>query len=144
MWHSFVTGHTRLFLWKVGTSHRRNGFYTVQCTNCIFYWPTPNLHMNLPLTENFLQFYFLKKTNSIWFISLLGTWGNVLINHLLLLIPISYPCHYTNLCPHISQERAHTHTHTHTHTHIPVWPSKWGPGKLTCSVRTTISAIARS
>ncbi len=31
---------------------------------------------------------------------ILGTWGNVLIRHLLLVIPMSYPCHYTNLCPH--------------------------------------------
>ncbi len=40
-------------------------------------------------------------------------WENFLINHLLLVIPVSYPCHYTNLCPHMSQKCAHTHTHTH-------------------------------
>ncbi len=38
----------------------------------------------------------------------MGTWGNVLINHILLVIPMSYPCHYTNLCPLMSQKRAHT------------------------------------
>ncbi len=41
---------------------------------------------------------------------------NVLINHLLLVIPMSYPCHYTNLCPHKPHKHAHTHTHTHTHS----------------------------
>ncbi len=48
-------------------------------------------------------------------------WGhwNVLINHLLLVIAMSYPCHYTNLCPHKPHKHAHTHTliHTQTHTH---------------------------
>ncbi len=30
---------------------------------------------------------------------------------------MSYPCHYTNLCPHKPHKHAHTHTHTHTRTH---------------------------
>ncbi len=59
----------------------------------------------------------------------MGTWVNVLKSHLHLVIPVSYLCHYTNLCPDLSQKRAHTHTHTqtltltythslsHTHTH---------------------------
>ncbi len=56
-----------------------------------------------------------------------GDTENVLINHLLLVIPMSYPCYYTNLCPHKPHKHAHTHTHkhtlslslshTHTHTH---------------------------
>ncbi len=29
---------------------------------------------------------------------------------------MSYPCHYTNLCPHKPHKHAHTYTHTHTHT----------------------------
>ncbi len=90
----------------MGTLHRRNGFYTVQTIFSIA------LHLNLPLTGNFVHFYFLKKkTNSVWFISLLkyGDMGNVLMNHLLLVMPLSYPCHYTNLCPHSSQKRTHTH-----------------------------------
>ncbi len=45
----------------------------------------------------------------------MGTWGKVLISHLLLVIPMSYTCHYTNLCPRMSQKRAHTHKHTHTY-----------------------------
>ncbi len=55
-----------------------------------------------------------QKTLSVWFISILnyGDTENVLINHLLLVIPMSYPCHYTNLCPH----KPHKHTHTHTHS----------------------------
>ncbi len=51
-----------------------------------------------------------------------GDTENVLINHLLLVIPMLYPCHYTNVCPHKPHKHAHTHTHTrtqtHTHTHI--------------------------
>ncbi len=99
--------HTRWFLWFTGTFHRRNGFYTVQAVCAIA------LHLHL----NFIYF-FLKKTHSVWFISVLnyGDTENVLINHLLLVIPMSYPCHYTNLCPHKPHKHAHTHTHTHTHT----------------------------
>ncbi len=139
----------------MGTLYRRNGFYTVQTIFSIA------LHLKLPLTGNFVHFHFLKKSHSVWFISLLnyGDTENVLINHILLviicnmaavassrwmlhtgggwgdppllckalwvprkalytcnkillfLIPMSYPCHYTNLCPH----KPHTHTHTHTH-----------------------------
>ncbi len=64
---------------------------------------------------------FPQKTHSVWFISILnyGDTENVLINHLLLVIPMSYPCHYTNVCPHKPHKHAppppppHTHTHTH-------------------------------
>ncbi len=58
-----------------------------------------------------------KKIHSVWFISILnyGDIENVLINHLILVIPV-IPCHYTNLCPH--KPHKHTHTHTHTHTHM--------------------------
>ncbi len=39
----------------------------------------------------------------------MGTWGNVLINHLFLVIPMAYPCHYTNLCPdNVTKTRKHT------------------------------------
>ncbi len=80
------------------------------------YCPTPTLHLNLALTGDGAFLFSLKKTHSVWFISVLnyGDTENVLINHLLLVIPMSYPCHYTNLCPH---KHAHTHTHTHTDTH---------------------------
>ncbi len=37
---------------------------------------------------------------------------HVLIKHLQIVIPLSYPCHYTNLCPHKPHKPAHTHTHT--------------------------------
>ncbi len=62
---------------------------------------------------------FPQKTHSVWFISILnyGDTENVLINHLLLVIPVSYPCHYTNLCLHKPHKHAHTHTHTHTQKH---------------------------
>ncbi len=84
------------------------------------YCPTPTLHLNLALTGDGAFLFSLKKTHSVWFISVLnyGDTENVLINHLLLVIPVSYPCHYTNLCPHKPHKHAHTHTHTHTHTHI--------------------------
>ncbi len=82
------------------------------------YCPTPTLHLNLALTGDGAFLLSLKKTHSVWFISVLnyGDTENVLINHLLLVIPMSYPCHYTNLCPHKPHKHAHTHTHTHTHT----------------------------
>ncbi len=78
--------------------------------------PTPTLHLNLALTGDGAFLFSLKKTHSVWFISVLnyGDTENVLINHLLLVIPMSYPCHYTNLCPHKPHKHAPTHTHTHT------------------------------
>ncbi len=78
------------------------------------YCPTPTLHLNLALTGDAAFLLSLKKTHSVWFISVLnyGDTENVLINHLLLVIPMSYPCHYTNLCPHKPHKHAHTHTHT--------------------------------
>ncbi len=81
------------------------------------YCPTPTLHLNLALTGDGAFLLSLKKTHSVWFISILnyGDTENVLINHLLLVIPMSYPCHYTDLCPHKPQNMP-THTHTHSHT----------------------------
>ncbi len=81
------------------------------------YCPTPTLHLNLAVTGDGAFIFSPQKTHSVCFISVLnyGDTENVLINHLLLVIPMSYPCHYTNLCPHKSHKHAHTHTHTHTH-----------------------------
>ncbi len=74
--------------------------------------PTPKLspHRRLCLLSP-------KKPHSVWFISVLnyGDIGSVLIKHLQIVIPLSYPCHYTNLCPHKPHKPAHTHTHAHTH-----------------------------
>ncbi len=70
-----------------------------------------------------MHFYFPpKKTHNVWFKSILnyGDTENVLINHLLLVIPMLYPCHYTNLCPH------KPHKHAHTHTHASGLLSLWG------------------
>ncbi len=102
--------HTCWFLWFTGTLHRRNGFYTVQTVCAIA------LHLNLALTGDGAFLLSPPKTYSVWFISILnyGDTENVLINHLLLVIHMSYPCHYTNLCPHKPHKHAHTHTHTHT------------------------------
>ncbi len=92
------------------------------------YCPTPTLHLNLALTGDSAFQLSLKKTHSVWFISVLnyGDTENVLINHLLLVIPMLYPCHYTNLWPHKPHKHAPPpppppHTHTHTHTHCPNW-----------------------
>ncbi len=92
----------------------------VYLINCMCYCPTPTLHLNLALTGDGAFLLSPQKTHTVWFISILnyGDTENVLINHLLLVIPMSYPCHYTNLCPHKPHKHAHTHTHTHTHTHI--------------------------
>ncbi len=83
------------------------------------YCPTPTLHLNLSLTGDGAFLLSPQKTHTVWFISILnyGDTENVLINHHLLVIPMSYPCHYTNLCPHKPHKHAHTYTHTHTHTH---------------------------
>ncbi len=82
------------------------------------YCPTPTLHLNLALTGDGAFLLSPPKMHTVWFISILnyGDTENVLINHLLLVIPMSYPCHYTNLCPHKPHKHAHTHTHTPTHT----------------------------
>ncbi len=76
--------HTRWFLWFTGTFHRRNGFNTVQTVCAIA------LHLNLALTGDGAFLLSLKKTHSVWFISILnyGDTENVLINHLLLVIPV--------------------------------------------------------
>ncbi len=86
------------------------------------YCPTPTLHLNLALTGDGAFLLSPQKTYSAWFISILnyGDTENVLINHLLLVIPMSYLCHYTNVCPHKPHKHAHTHTHTHTHTSLSI------------------------
>ncbi len=87
------------------------------------YCPTPTLHLNLALTRDGAFLLSPQKTHTVWFISVLnyGDTENVLINHLLLVIPMLYPCHYTNLCPHKPHKHAqaymHTDRQTHTHTH---------------------------
>ncbi len=84
------------------------------------YCPTPTLHLNLALTGDGAFLFSPQKTHSVWFISVLnyGDTENVLINHVLLVRPMSYPCHYTTLCPH----KPHTHTiyiyNLHTHTRL--------------------------
>ncbi len=88
------------------------------------YCPTPTLHLNLALTGEGAFLLSPPKMHTVWFISVLnyGDTENVLINHLLLVIPMSYPCHYTNLCPYKPHKHAPPpppHTHTHTHTHAP-------------------------
>ncbi len=93
----------------MATSHRCN----VYCTNCMWYCPKTTPYRKL-------HFYFLKKKltlNDLLAFWKVGTWGNVLKSHLLLEIPVIYPCHYTNVCPHLSQKCACTHTHTHLHAH---------------------------
>ncbi len=64
-------------------------------------------------------FKFSKKHHLVCFLSLLnyGDIGSVLIKHLQIVIPLSYPCHYTNFVP-VNHKNQYTHTHTpHTHTH---------------------------
>ncbi len=80
-------------------------------------YPTPKLS---PHRRRCISI-FPQKSHSVWFISIFnyGDTENVLINHLLLVIPMSYPCHYTNLCPHKPHKHAHTQTDTHAHTLQP-------------------------
>ncbi len=105
--------HTCWFLWFTGTLHRRNGFYTVETVCAIA------LHLNFALTGDGAFRLSPQKTHSVWFISVVnyGDTENVLINHLLLVIPMSYPCHYTNLCPHKPHKHAQTYIHTYIHTY---------------------------
>ncbi len=106
----YIYTHMCWFLWLTGTLYRRNGFYTVQSVFSItLHNPTLKLIPHRKFRAILLS---QKKKKSVWFISLLnyGDTENVLINHLLLVIPMSYPCHYTNLCPH----KPHKHcTHTY-------------------------------
>ncbi len=86
-------------------------------------YPTPKLSPH----RRRCIYIFPQKTkifHSVWFISVLnyGDTENVLINHLLLVIPMSYPCHYTNLCPHKPHKHAPPHTHTHTKKSIVARP----------------------
>ncbi len=106
--------HTHTHVGFYGLRGLSIGVMFLYCTNCMCYCPTPALHLNLALTGDGAFLFSLKKTHSVWFISVLsyGDTENVLINHLLLVIPMSYPCHYTNLCPHKPHKHAHTHTHT--------------------------------
>jgi len=108
------------------------------------YCPTPTLHLNLALTGDGAFQLSPKKTYSVWFISILnyGDTENVLINHLLLVIPMSYLCHYTNLCPHKPHKHAHTHTHTHTQRDVLIYgksaESPHNSQKQTCDIYIAI------
>ncbi len=96
--HACTHTHTPWFSRLMGTL-QHNGFYSVQTIFSI----ALQQPLNLPITGNFVHFYFIKKTNSVWFRSLLnyGDTEIVPINHLLLVISMSYPCYYTNLCPYL-------------------------------------------
>ncbi len=118
--HTHTHTHTCCFLWFTGTFHRRNGFYTVQAVGAIALHPTPKLSPHRRL----VHFYFPSKKLTLYDLQAVLNYGdteNVLINHLLLVIPMLYPCHYTNLCPHKPHKHAHTHTHTHTHIYTYIY-----------------------
>ncbi len=68
-----------------------------------------------------------------------GDTENVLINHLLLVIPMSYPCHYTNLCPHKPHKHAHTHTHTHSLHNYLLMSKYLNKQKAQCYTATHLS-----
>jgi len=74
--HTHTHTHTHsvsVFSWFMGTFHRHNDFYTAQS---VFSPLTPALLLNLPITQNFLHFYFFIKHHLIWFISrFLSCWG---------------------------------------------------------------------
>jgi len=63
--------HTHTFVFvNCGAVHMRNGFYTVQTIFSIA------LHLDLPLTENFLHFYFHKKNSLCMIYKRLEKWGH--------------------------------------------------------------------
>ncbi len=107
--------HTR-FLWFTGLSIGVMVFILYK-----LYVLLPHTEPTPKLSPHRRRFYFPhKKTHSVWFISVLnyGDTENVLINHLLFVIPMSYPCHYTHLCPH-KPYKHFTHTQMYSHTRIP-------------------------
>ncbi len=77
--------------------------------------PTPKPTPYRKLSADLLS----QKTHSVWFISIwkMGTWGNVLINHLLFVIPVIPVSLYTFMSSYVTNTHTNTHTHTHTHTH---------------------------
>ncbi len=104
--HTHTHTHTCWFLWFTGLSVGVMVFILYKLYVLLPYtYPTPKLspHRRLCIYTSPPQ-----KTHSVWFISILnyGDTKNVLINHLLLVIPMSYPCHYTNLCPHKPHKHA--------------------------------------
>ncbi len=114
--HTHTHTHTRWFLWFTGLSIGVMVFILYNLYVLLPYtYPTPKLSPHRRLCI----FRFSKKHHLVCFLSLLnyGDIGSVLIKHLQIVIPLSYPCYYTNLCPHKPHKPAHTHTHTHTHTH---------------------------
>jgi len=57
-------------MWFTGTPHRRNGFYTVQTVCDIA------LHLNLPLTGDFVHFFIFKKKPFSMFFKPFGLRGH--------------------------------------------------------------------
>jgi len=111
--HTHTHTHT-----KVGTSHRIMVLY---CTNCMCYCPTPTLHLNLALARDCAFLLCLQRNSLCIMYKRFEKWGHVLISHLHLVIPMSCLCHYTNVCPDLSEKcvRAHTHTHIIRQWHFP-------------------------
>ncbi len=76
----------------------------------------PCLQLNLPLTGNFQYFYFLKKTHSVWFISVLKNGDMGQCPH-----KSPSPCNtyvIIQIDVLICHKNAQTHTHTHKQTQI--------------------------
>ncbi len=84
------------------------------------YCPTPTLHLNLALTGDGAFLFSLKKTHSVWFISVLKSEDMGKYPH-----KSPSPCNtgqiqmYFLICHKSTHARTHTHTHslTHSHTH---------------------------
>ncbi len=105
------------------------------------YCPTPTLHLNLALTGDGAFLFSLKKTHSLWFISVLnyGDTENVLINHLLLVILCH--THVIQICVLINHINMPTQAHTHTHTasDLRVSDASWCHHRDTKSLSRTFS-----
>ncbi len=124
--HLTTHTHTHTHTHTQHTLHTHVGFYGLRGLSiCVMVFILYKLYVLLPFTYPTPKLsphrrrcisIFPQKTYSVWFISVLnyGDTENVLINHILLVIPMSYLCHYTNLCPHKPHKHAHPHTHTHT------------------------------
>ncbi len=107
--HSLSFTHTCCFLWFKGTLHRHNGFYTVQTVCAIA------LHLNLALTGDCISTYPTKKSLCMIY-KCFESWGHWKCRHKITfsLYYLSYPCHYTYLCPHKPHNMRAVDKQTHT------------------------------
>ncbi len=91
--------HAHAHVWFCEKWGHPIGVIVLYCTNCMCYFPTPTLHLNLALTGDCT---FLHSPKKLTLYDLEAFWK--------VTFTLSYLCHYTYSCSHLSQTCAHTHT----------------------------------